>query len=163
MKKGRAECGIDNLRANAISFLGQIYNLQIVKDTRFSITISTSLCKITFHVTDLRDCKNEIKQWYHTETRRIVTEHLGFIIRMNPGLPAYNKVFIKDHTVTRWASCSEKRNLNFSLLLAMLPIQVIDYVIIHELAHLVQLNHSKRFWDIVKKMDPEFETHRKMC
>ena len=80
---------------------------------------------------------------------------------MNPGLPAYNKVFIKDHTA-RWASCSEKRNLNFSLLLAMLPIQVIDYVIIHELAHLVQLNHSKRFWDIVKKMDPEFETHRKM-
>ena len=45
----------------------------------------------------------------------------------------------------------------------MLPIQVIDYVIIHELAHLVQLNHSKRFWDIVKKMDPEFQTHRKIA
>ena len=64
MKKLRAECGIDNLRSNAISFLGKIYNLQVVKDTRFSITISTSLCKITVHVTDLRDYKNEIKQWY---------------------------------------------------------------------------------------------------
>ena len=160
-EKVRAECGIDNLRSNAISFLGKIYNLQVVKDTRFSITISTSLCKITVHVTDLRDYKNEIKQWYYTETRRIVTERLEFIIRMNPGLPGYNKVFIKDHTA-RWASCSEKRNLNFSLRLAMLPIQVIDYVIIHELAHLVQLNHSKRFWDIVKKMDSEFQTHRKL-
>jgi hypothetical protein len=160
-EKVQAECGIEKLRSNTILFLGKIYNLQTVRDTGFSVTISTTLRKITVHLTNLRECKNEIKQWYCTETRRVVTERLELITRMNPNLPAYNKISIKDHT-SRWASCSEKKNLNFSLLLAMLPIQLIDYVIIHELAHLVQLNHSKRFWDVVMEMDPEFQSHRKL-
>ncbi|HEY7078523.1 MAG TPA: YgjP-like metallopeptidase domain-containing protein [Nitrososphaeraceae archaeon] len=160
-ERARAEYGSDELRSDSISFLGKMYRLTLVKDTRFSITISNALGKITFHVTNLRQYKNEIKQWYGNETRAIITERLKSIIGMNPMLPAYNKVLIKNHK-SRWASCSEKKNLNFSLLLAALPIQLIDYVIIHELAHLIQLNHSKKFWEIVKGMDPEFRAHRKM-
>jgi predicted metal-dependent hydrolase len=75
--------------------------------------------------------------------------------------PTYNKVTIKNQR-SRWASCSKNGNLNFNFLLSSLPVELIDYVIIHELAHLIQLNHSKEFWRIVESIDPEFQYHRKL-
>ena len=157
----RNECGEEHYQSNTISFLGKRYFFQIIKDTRSSMTISNNLCKITFHVTDMRHYKDNVRQWYSQETHRIVSERLESITRTNPIIPRYNKVLIKNHR-SRWASCSQKRTLNFNLLLAALPIEIIDYVIIHELAHLIQLNHSNKFWDIVKMINPEFEAHRKL-
>jgi predicted metal-dependent hydrolase len=150
-----------NLKSGTISFLGKRYNLQITKDIAPSVIVSDNLSKITFHVTDRRKYKGDLKQWYFEQTRRIVSERLDLIRKRNSSLPAYNKVSIKNQR-SRWASCSENGNLNFNLILAALPIEIIDYVIIHELAHLIELNHSKDFWNIVKMTDPEFQTHRKL-
>jgi len=150
-----------NLKSGTISFLGKRYNLQITKDIASSVIVSDNLSKITFHVTDRRKYKDDLKQWYFAQTRRIVSERLNLIRKRNPSLPAYNKVSIKNQR-SRWASCSENGNLNFNLILAALPIEIIDYVIIHELAHLIELNHSNDFWNIVKMTDPEFQTHRKL-
>jgi predicted metal-dependent hydrolase len=150
-----------NLKSGTISFLGKRYNLQITKDIAPSVIVSDNLSKITFHVTDRRKYKDDLKQWYFEQTRRIVSERLNLIRKRNSSLPAYNKVSIKNQR-SRWASCSENGNLNFNLILAALPIEIIDYVIIHELAHLIELNHSKDFWNIVKMTDPEFQTHRKL-
>jgi predicted metal-dependent hydrolase len=150
-----------NLKSGTISFLGKRYNLQITKDIAPSVIVSDNLSKITFHVTDRRKYKDDLKQWYFEQTRRIVSERLDLIRIRNPSLPAYNKVSIKNQR-SRWASCSENGNLNFNLILAALPIEIIDYVIIHELAHLIELNHSNDFWNIVKMTDPEFQTHRKL-
>jgi len=150
-----------NLKSGTISFLGKRYNLQITKDIASSVIVSDNLSKITFHVTDRRKYKDDLKQWYFAQTRRIVSERLNLIRKRNPSLPAYNKVSIKNQR-SRWASCSENGNLNFNLILAALPIEIIDYVIIHELAHLIELNHSNNFWNIVKMTDPEFQTHRKL-
>ncbi|MFC2103403.1 M48 family metallopeptidase [Bacteroidota bacterium] len=58
---------------------------------------------------------------------------------------SFNKIFIKKNK-SRWGSCSQRNNLNFSLHLMMLPMEMIDYVILHELAHTVEHNHSKNFW-----------------
>lgn len=150
-----------NLKSGTISFLGKRYNLQITKDIAPSVIVSDNLSKITFHVTDRRKYKDDLKQWYFEQTRRIVSERLDLIRKRNSSLAAYNKVSIKNQR-SRWASCSENGNLNFNLILAALPIEIIDYVIIHELAHLIELNHSKDFWNIVKMTDPEFQTHRKL-
>jgi len=150
-----------NLKSGTISFLGKRYNLQITKDIAPSVIVSDNLSKITFHVTDRRKYKDDLKQWYFAQTRSIVSERLNLIRIRNPSLPAYNKVSIKNQR-SRWASCSENGNLNFNLILAALPIEIIDYVIIHELAHLIELNHSNDFWNIVKMTDPEFQTHRKL-
>ena len=63
----------------------------------------------------------------------------------------YSKVFIKNNR-TRWGSCSKKGNVNFSLHLMLLPIELIDYVILHELAHTIEHNHRKNFWEVLDKI-----------
>ncbi len=71
----------------------------------------------------------------------------------------YNRITIK-HQTTRWGSCSAKSNLNFNCLLMLCPFEVQDYVIIHELCHLKELNHSARFWAEVEKYCPNYKTHK---
>ena len=63
----------------------------------------------------------------------------------------YNKIFIKN-IKSRWGSCSKKGNVNFSLHLMMLPEELIDYVILHELAHTAEHNHSNNFWAVLNKI-----------
>lgn len=58
---------------------------------------------------------------------------------------------------TRWGSCSSKKNLNFSWRLIMADSEVIDYVVVHELAHITEMNHSNRFWAIVAEIIPDYE------
>ena len=62
---------------------------------------------------------------------------------------------------TRWASCSEKGNLNFSYKILFLPDQLSDYIVVHELCHLRELNHSTRFWELVAKTFPDYKERRK--
>ena len=62
---------------------------------------------------------------------------------------------------TRWGSCSAKKSLNFSWRLIMADDAVIDYVVVHELAHTIELNHSKRFWSIVSSILPDYKERQK--
>jgi len=96
--------------------------------------------------------------WFHRqakiqiveETRRLA-EKLGVEI---------GRVSIRDQK-TRWGSCSSRKNLNFNWRLLMAPPSVLRYVIIHELTHLKQMNHSKEFWSLVAKRCPDYKTHQK--
>ncbi len=72
----------------------------------------------------------------------------------------YGKVFIKDQK-TLWASCSGKKNLNFNWRLAAAPAEILDYVIMHELCHLREMNHSKRFWGLVREVCPDYKARKK--
>lgn len=67
----------------------------------------------------------------------------------------YNTINIKDQK-TRWGSCSKKGNLNFNYRIANLPPHLTDYIIVHELCHLKEFNHSQKFWNLVAKAIPEY-------
>lgn len=71
----------------------------------------------------------------------------------------YTTLTLRDQK-TRWGSCSSTGALNFNWRLVQYPTAVIDYVIVHELAHRKQMNHSDRFWALVAKYDPDYQTHR---
>jgi predicted metal-dependent hydrolase len=61
---------------------------------------------------------------------------------------------------TRWGSCSSKGNLNFNCLLMLAPPEVIDYVIVHELCHRLEMNHSQQFWGEVEKVMPDYRERK---
>lgn len=67
----------------------------------------------------------------------------------------FNKINIKNQK-TRWGSCSRKGNLNFNYKIALLPQRMTDYIIVHELCHLREFNHSRKFWNLVEKTMPDY-------
>lgn len=72
----------------------------------------------------------------------------------------FNGINIKNQK-TRWGSCSRKGNLNFSYKIALIPEKMADYIIIHELCHLKEFNHSKKFWNLVMEIMPDCMEARK--
>ena len=71
----------------------------------------------------------------------------------------WNNVTIRNQT-SRWGSCSRKGNLNFNYKIALLPPHLSDYIIVHELCHLGELNHSRAFWDLVSRTLPNHRSLR---
>ena len=72
---------------------------------------------------------------------------------------AYNAIMISDMQY-RWGSCTPANTLNFNWRLIKAPMHVVDYVVVHELAHILEHNHSPRFWQLVKTQIPYFETSK---
>ncbi len=71
----------------------------------------------------------------------------------------YGRVSIKN-VKSRWGSCSRRGNLNFNYKLLYLPSRLVDYVVVHELCHLQEFNHSKSFWDLVARTFPDYKNLR---
>ena len=72
------------------------------------------------------------------------------MLSVRHGLP-YERVKINSSS-GRWGSCSARRNINLSYFLLLLPAHLIDYVLLHELAHTVEMNHGERFWALLNKL-----------
>lgn len=86
--------------------------------------------------------------------RKIIMQRL---VELNQGYGfLYKKVAIRNQK-TRWGSCSKSGNLNFNYKIAFLGSEVLDYVIVHELCHLKEFNHSQNFWDLVAVEIPDYQ------
>jgi predicted metal-dependent hydrolase len=95
--------------------------------------------------------------WLKSYARKEITERVIEICTDNK--LSFNRIAIKD-TRSRWGSCSAKNNLNFNWRLILAPHEVLRYVVVHETAHLEQMNHSQAFWAIVAKRCQNFWAHR---
>ena len=92
------------------------------------------------------------------QTRELVTGRAAYFAPI-VGVE-YGRISIRKQK-TRWGSCSGKGNLNFNCLLALVPREVLDYIVVHELCHRKEMNHSPRFWALVEKILPEYDICRK--
>ena len=72
----------------------------------------------------------------------------------------YNNIVLKDQK-TLWASCSGKKNINYSYRIIKMPPVVQDYLMIHELCHLVHMNHGPEYWQLVAQFSPDYKNHRR--
>jgi predicted metal-dependent hydrolase len=72
----------------------------------------------------------------------------------------YKKISIRNQS-SRWGSCSRRGNISFNYRIALLPPEVADYVVVHELCHLGEFNHSKNFWALVEKTIPNWKQLRR--
>lgn len=102
--------------------------------------------------------KEAVKLWYRREARGYLEAKAAtWSAIMNVD---YGKIAIRDQA-TRWGSCSARGNLNFNWRLVLLPEELADYVVVHELAHRIQMNHSNAFWEIVERELPDYRLRRR--
>jgi predicted metal-dependent hydrolase len=96
-------------------------------------------------------------KWYRRHAERHFPERIDhFVPRLGVERP---RIFLSD-AVGRWGSCNSKREVRLNWRLMQAPPHVVDYVVAHELAHLVHLNHSARFWRTVERICPDYEAAR---
>ncbi len=99
-----------------------------------------------------------LEGWYRQQAATVFTGKAdGF--QQSMGVK-HRRVFIRGQR-SRWGSCSPKGNLTFNWKLLVAPERIIDYVIVHELAHLRHMNHSKKFWEMVTQFCPKWKEYRK--
>ncbi|MCB2210208.1 M48 family metallopeptidase [bacterium] len=96
-------------------------------------------------------------EWYREETRRIAHDFIASYAAEH-GFKVNNVRITSART--RWGSCSGKRNLNFTYRLSMAPLDVVEYVVVHELAHLKVHNHGRDFWHLVASLKPDYAKNR---
>lgn len=132
-------------------FLGQSYPLVVAEDLPKAVILDGSLIISKVVLGNARD---HIENWYKSRALEHITQRVEYYAQI-AGLK-YQSIKINSAT-TRWGSCGYKDTLNFTWRLIMAPARVVDYVVIHELMHLKQKNHSSKFWAEVALMVPDYK------
>ena len=96
--------------------------------------------------------------WYKGLAKDFIAERLKVYSKLTGLYPSSIRITSANK---RWGSCSGKNSINFSYNLIMAPVEIIDYVIVHELIHIEEKNHSKKFWQKVEKVIPDYKARRK--
>lgn len=135
-------------------YLGRAYPLHIVESGNCAIERTDRLCVCR---TVLTDIKYRLKHWYMQEAQREIHARCMWFSMTTGYTP--KSIRITD-AKQRWGSCTSEGGLNFSWRLIQAPLEIVDYVIVHELVHLKQPDHSKKFWSRVKEIMPDYERRR---
>lgn len=140
-------------------YLGDNYPIEIIniKDNIAYTKFIKGKFYIFSSINDVSCLRASMEVWYRQKTLEIILQgikHYQIHFNVKP-----NKIKVKQQN-KRWGSCSSKGNLNFNWRLSMAPIEVIDYVVVHEMCHLVHMNHSKEFWNLVESILPDYIKHK---
>ena len=139
-------------------FLGTLYPLEVFFQQNLPAGLVFWNNRFYLNCEDGQEVKrNYFIQWYKTRAGEYFTgqvEHISQRLQLRPGSIRITSAR------TRWGSCSPEDNLAFSFRLIMAPQNVVDYVIIHELMHIKEKNHSARFWKLLETAMPEYQIHR---
>ena len=100
------------------------------------------------------DIENALKAFYTKASKKLIEERLKLY---QPNFKVKYKSFSIENHSDKWGSCSSKKHLTFQWRLILFPLEAIDYVVIHELCHLIHLNHDRSFWRLVGKVCPNFK------
>lgn len=141
-------------------YLGQEYELEVRISVGRAGTVGIVEDKmILFSKTiDEAEVQKILTDWFVKQAKVVIPKKVRFWAEQMG--ESYGKVTVKNQK-KRWGSCSSARNLNFNWRLIMAASEVLDYVVVHELCHLRQMNHSKAFWREVEMVLPDYKVHKK--
>ncbi|HLG34383.1 MAG TPA: SprT family zinc-dependent metalloprotease [Bacteroidia bacterium] len=138
----------------SLMFLGKLYTLQLTDDKTDEVKFDNA-----FYIGKSHRAKaNELmRKWYMSQAEeKLIPKIKMFAERLGV---RYNKIKIAELKF-RWGSCTPKDNLNFNWRIIKAPVSVVDYIIVHELAHLLEPNHTPEFWNIISIQLPNYKRAR---
>ena len=141
-----------------VKFLGEDCLVLVANSTSTRSTASLTSGVVNLKLGEGHDAKRVLKKWFVAQARKVIEERVD-VYREKFGV-SIPRISIKSQR-TRWGSCSSRGNLNFNWKLAMAPVSVIDYLVVHELAHLNNFNHRQSFWNTVEMHCPGYKEKEK--
>lgn len=147
----------DQKRKMYCYYLGKPYPLYILIDSSIKkITIEkkedTFICRCPRE--GEIDITDALQGYYIKASRKLIEERLRFY---QPNFKVKYKSFSIENSQTKWGSCNSNRHLTFHWKLMLFPLKAVDYVVVHELCHLMHMNHDRSFWRLVGKIFPEYK------
>ena len=142
-------------------YLGERYTLLVKEATGYKGVLIRDR-EIHVAINDVESCpggvvKSTLIEWYKGRARQLINARVNLFAAAMVQKPAAIKI---KKQKSRWGSCSARGNLNFNWKLVMAPVEIIDYVVVHELCHLVRLDHSAEFWHLVASLMPDYKNNR---
>lgn len=140
-----------------LPILGELYAIRHCPDARRGVWLEPGVLNVSGHCDHLpRRIEDFLRSYARQQLNQEARHRSG---QLPPDARPLGRITVRD-TTSRWGSCSSSGNLSFSWRLVFAPREVFDYVVVHELAHLVHLDHSRAFWCLVKDMKSDFEFAR---
>jgi predicted metal-dependent hydrolase len=136
-------------------YLGTAHDLKLVKPQRPALKFDNGF---TLSLSAQKKGEAVFTRWYRECALAVLAERVALYSKTHGFTPKQVRI---NSAKTRWGSCSPDGTLNFTWRLVMAPLDVIDYVVVHELAHLRVRDHSRKFWNVVEKIYPEYKKQRK--
>jgi Predicted metal-dependent hydrolase len=149
------------ISGESVSYLGRKYPLRISYGLQNALSLKEG--KFEFTIFDRKKSYNDtVKKlmfaWYQGRARRLLVKKTKIFSESMGVSP--QSITVKDYK-SRWGACSIKGHLFFNWRIIMAPIKIIDYLVVHELCHLLEYNHSKNFWNHVSNNCVHYEKSRK--
>ncbi|MGG0717989.1 SprT family zinc-dependent metalloprotease [Robertmurraya massiliosenegalensis] len=138
-------------------YLGNAYPIQIFEDmniTQERVEFKDEILHIYVKKHDGEKIKQALKRFYYQQCKALVEKSIS--VNQSNFKTKPRSIQITDSKKT-WGTCDSKRQLTFNWRLAMAPREVIDYVVVHEMCHMVHLNHDRSFWRLVGKIMPDYK------
>lgn len=149
----------DIFNFNAILFLGKKYEVVFIKNQKEIVLTNNALCVPFNYSLSTEKLSKELKKWMILNAKQLLVQRfndINKILKLN-----FNNLSIIN-SKAKWGMCDNKKNIYLNYKLIMLSHDLIDYVVVHELMHLIELNHSKNFWSEVKKVLPDYKERQKL-
>jgi predicted metal-dependent hydrolase len=144
------------LSGESFEFLGNAYPLEILQGGQKNVLLEDGKLKLAESARGRAGIV--LERWYREQARGILKERVDFYARQHG---FHYRRFGITSARTRWGSCSASGSLNFSWRLIQAPMEAVDYVVVHELVHTVFHDHSKKFWEKVEMIMPDYRQRRK--
>lgn len=141
-------------------YLGRNYSLQIIYDENIKFP-EAKLYRGKFYIyTNTKDediMKKALEKWYKEKAKEKIEERIKYYQANFDIKP--KKVIIKDQQ-KRWGSCNMNQELRFNWKSIMAPSPILDYIVVHEMCHMVYMNHSKEFWKLLESILPDYKERK---